>query len=411
MNKHIESLQGTIPFTKRKFSISLKGKSLVITGGNGSGKTRLLSLIHKHISLFMNNPEHLSEKYHLNNITSLREQIKQYPKGTDSYNYLRAEIDKLKNHLDDIKSVNIVLSDRKKKILLSKKTKSLLRFYPADRKSSISEPNSALPLNTLIEQEYDKPFDSNAGEQFENYLVSYKILQSHLIAIKKDYFGAAKIQEWFDKIESDFQNLFEDTELKFEFEMNEQRFYFNQPDREKYTLQSLSAGYSAIMSIYADLIMKVQFQEIDPEDLRGVIFIDEIDAHLHVTIQKKILSFLKNSFPSIQFIVTTHSPFVIMSVDDAILYDLSKLDYINDVSLYSYESVLEGVFDALPISSILEENIKKLSDLVNNKESPITEISKLVNRLTPVKNKLDSESGYFLSQGELEIKKRGLKNV
>ncbi|ENR6205124.1 AAA family ATPase [Serratia marcescens] len=411
MNKHIESLQGTIPFTKRKFSISLNGKSLVITGGNGSGKTRLLTLIHKHISLFMNNPEHLSEKYHLNNITLLREKIKQYPKGTDTHNYLRSEIDRFKVFLEEIKSVNIELSDRKKKILLSKMTKSLLRFYPADRKSSILEPNSTLPLNTLIQQEYDKSFDSNAGEQFENYLVSYKTLQSHLIAIKKDIAGATKIQEWFDKIESDFQNLFEDTDLSFEFEMNEQRFYFNQPEKEKYTLQSLSAGYSAVMSIYSDLIMKVQFQEIPPEDLRGIIFIDEIDAHLHVTIQKKILSFLKNSFPSIQFIVTTHSPFVIMSVDDAILYDLSKLDYINDVSLYSYESVLEGVFDELPISSILEKNIKKLSELINDKESSIKEIARLVNRLTPIKNKLDSESGYFLSQGELEIKKRGLKNV
>ena len=45
-------------------------------------------------------------------------------------------------------------------------------------------------------------------------------------------------------------------------------------------------------------------------DVQGIALVDEIETHLHIDLQKKILPFLTNFFPKIQFIVTTHSPFV-----------------------------------------------------------------------------------------------------
>ena len=47
----------------------------------------------------------------------------------------------------------------------------------------------------------------------------------------------------------------------------------------------------------------------------GVILIDEIDAHLHPAWQKRIGFWLKAHFPNIQFIVTTHSPFICQAAD------------------------------------------------------------------------------------------------
>ena len=47
----------------------------------------------------------------------------------------------------------------------------------------------------------------------------------------------------------------------------------------------------------------------------GVILIDEVDAHLHVSWQKIIGTWLKEHFPEIQFIVTTHSPYICQSAD------------------------------------------------------------------------------------------------
>ena len=54
----------------------------------------------------------------------------------------------------------------------------------------------------------------------------------------------------------------------------------------------------------------------------GIVLIDEIETHLHIGLQKKILPFLIGFFPNIQFIVTTHSHFVINSIENAIIYDL-----------------------------------------------------------------------------------------
>lgn len=45
-------------------------------------------------------------------------------------------------------------------------------------------------------------------------------------------------------------------------------------------------------------------------NINGVVLIDEVDKHLHITLQKEILPKLFNLFPNIQFIVSSHSPFL-----------------------------------------------------------------------------------------------------
>jgi hypothetical protein len=47
----------------------------------------------------------------------------------------------------------------------------------------------------------------------------------------------------------------------------------------------------------------------------GVVLIDEIDAHLHPEWQREIGFWLKQHFPRIQFLVTTHSPLVCQAAD------------------------------------------------------------------------------------------------
>lgn len=49
--------------------------------------------------------------------------------------------------------------------------------------------------------------------------------------------------------------------------------------------------------------------------LSGVVLIDEIDVHLHVSWQKAIGGWLKRHFPHMQFIVSSHSPYICQSAD------------------------------------------------------------------------------------------------
>ena len=55
-----------------------------------------------------------------------------------------------------------------------------------------------------------------------------------------------------------------------------------------------------------------------------IVLIDEIETHLHLELQKLILPMLTELFPNIQFIVSTHSPFVINSIENATIFDLEK---------------------------------------------------------------------------------------
>jgi predicted ATP-binding protein involved in virulence len=51
------------------------------------------------------------------------------------------------------------------------------------------------------------------------------------------------------------------------------------------------------------------------QETQGVVLIDEVDMHLHPAWQQRVIGTLRQAFPKIQFIVTTHSPQVLTSVD------------------------------------------------------------------------------------------------
>lgn len=61
-----------------------------------------------------------------------------------------------------------------------------------------------------------------------------------------------------------------------------------------------------------------------PKATKGVVLIDEIDLHLHPSWQIHILNDLRNAFPNIQFIVTTHAPLVISQVSQCNIYSIAE---------------------------------------------------------------------------------------
>ena len=85
-------------------------------------------------------------------------------------------------------------------------------------------------------------------------------------------------------------------------------------------VEDLSDGYRSILSMTFELIRqlarvygeKVIFDPTDKTKIiaPGVVLIDEVDAHLHPTWQRKIGVWFREHFPNLQFIVTTHSPLI-----------------------------------------------------------------------------------------------------
>ncbi|PRT29280.1 AAA family ATPase [Bacillus wiedmannii] len=94
----------------------------------------------------------------------------------------------------------------------------------------------------------------------------------------------------------------------------------------------LSDGYRSVIGLVADLASRMAmlnpfFGEEVCKLTPGVVLIDEIDLHLHPKWQRKIVSDLKTVFPLVQFIATTHSPFIIQSLSPG---ELRRLNFIDD---------------------------------------------------------------------------------
>jgi len=81
---------------------------------------------------------------------------------------------------------------------------------------------------------------------------------------------------------------------------------------------NMSSGENAVVTLFGEILR--QFDRIKPSNLiydaTGIVLIDEIDKHLHVKLQKEILPKMFNLFPNIQFIISSHSPFVSMGLYD-----------------------------------------------------------------------------------------------
>lgn len=410
MSGYLNKIKTKIPHSDKEVDIDLNGRTLILTGGNGCGKTQLLNYVYNKLIVRVidrNNDtiERLQKK-----IVSHEKAITEHGPVSSSYDGLVQNLERFKQQIKELENPPVSLSGLEDFVLKYKDFQAVLLKFEAGRTSDILKPSSVSSIDSLKLK--DRNTASNPHQKqttssiFEEFLLTSIANQafSESKKINNDPQEADRINKWFKKLEADLQSLFEDNNLKLVFKSDSLSFEIHQPNKEPYSFQKLSSGFSSIMAVYADLVAKVSLRSIDPEDLTGVVMIDEIDAHLHVSLQKKILSFLTRAFPKIQFIVTTHSPFVVSSVNDVVIYDLTNLQQVQDLSMYSYEAVLEGLFGVLPISNLLQQNIEALAKLLQKRPIDTNEVESLLAEL-PQEDSLDSESLYFVNSAKLAINK------
>lgn len=91
---------------------------------------------------------------------------------------------------------------------------------------------------------------------------------------------------------------------------------------------NLSDGYRNIVAMVADIAHRAarlnpHFESEAAQKTEGIVLIDEIDLHLHPKWQRRVVRDLQNAFPKIQFIATTHSPFILQSLEPGEVIDLN----------------------------------------------------------------------------------------
>jgi len=99
-------------------------------------------------------------------------------------------------------------------------------------------------------------------------------------------------------------------------------------DGESLEFNLLPDGLKSIISWLADLLMRmdrVKWVNNTPVFERNfILFLDEIEVHMHPKWQRKILPAVQGLFPNAQIFISTHSPFVVGSVDGAWVHRLVK---------------------------------------------------------------------------------------
>lgn len=175
-------------------------------------------------------------------------------------------------------------------------------------------------------------------------------------------------------------------------------------------VSQMSDGEKCTMALLGDLARRLTLANPALENPllgKGIVLIDEIELHMHPSWQRKILSTLKKTFPNVQFIVTTHSPIILSEVnEDYSLFfmehegdniEVKKLPQLNG---YDANAVLEQFMETKSINARTEEFIHSIyADIEQKKYALAMEKTK---QLTDITN----ENHPDVIMARMELKRR-----
>ena len=347
---HLENID--IPIADEKYP------HLIITGKNGSGKTVLLNAI---ATFFDNIKEDISLSFlKADSYVGLWENKLRESFAESDKAHARMMLKQAQERVEWLfEKVNVQFYNVGDIIEKYNRHGFIIAFYQADRKVKLSEPNS--PTKPIFQ--YRNVRDTSTF-QFLNFMSDLKI-QEALARNEKQFDDADEINAWFVDFEGLLKQIYQDDNLKLEFNYKDYSFKIC-TEGKKFKFTELSDGFAAVLDIVADLILKMQDKDslTRAYEKEGIVLIDEIETHLHLGLQKIIMPLLTQVFPNIQFIVTTHSPFVLSSMPNAVASDLEHREVLDDLTEYSYESLAEGYFGVKTQSSYAEMQLNTLKELL-----------------------------------------------
>ena len=314
----------------KNLSIELSTKKcqhLLLTGRNGSGKTSLLNALKKTLSAININRWKSYKQYEKSSTPTSRNRYYE-----NFSNGIRIEFNS-----DDTLD-NAFMSGE-----------FITSFFPAHRQTSITLANGV--ENVELASAYG--FDTDPAQLLIKYMVHLKTQQAYARQ-ENDVSVEQSIQKWFDRFQKALGELLDDENLTLEYNYKQYNFLIHQMGILPSFLSlceigfnELSDGYSSLIRIVADLILRMEKNwllkgNMSHYDTEGIALIDELETHLHIELQRKILPFLTTFFPRIQFIVSTHSPYILTSIPNAVIYDLEKQVMFTDMTNFSIDDVAEA---------------------------------------------------------------------
>jgi AAA15 family ATPase/GTPase len=236
----------------------------------------------------------------------------------------------------------------------------------------------------------------NAGNDFLKYILNLYFQYLSAKDSNATSEEVARYSKWFENFTNALREIYDCPQLELKPDMKNFAFQVVLPGREPFSLHEMSGGYKAFFDIYTELLLRMEGSDILVDyESPAIVLIDEIEIHLHVELQKRILPFLTKTFPNVQFIVSTHSPFVITSVDNAVVFDLdhavdlqlrgesvdgARLDSTDaPLTTYSYEDIIEGYYDVGSYSEIFIQELERYKALCGQDSLTLDERNEMLN--------------------------------
>ena len=124
---------------------------------------------------------------------------------------------------------------------------------------------------------------------------------------------------------------------KIEYNVREYSLIVEFANGDVQPFQNLSDGQRIMLALVADIAYRAAW--LNPYlgdrvllETDGIVLIDELDLHLHPKWQRTVVDDLRRTFPKMQFVATSHSPFIIQSLEPNELMDLERdtpIEYAN----------------------------------------------------------------------------------
>lgn len=175
-------------------------------------------------------------------------------------------------------------------------------------------------------------------------------------------------------------------------------------------VSQMSDGEKCTLALLGDLARRLALANPNKENPllgEGIALIDEVELHMHPSWQRKILSTLKTTFPNVQFIVTTHSPIILSEADEN--YNLFfmnnedssiKVTPKGQMNGYDANTVLEQFMDTRSVNTETEKFIHSI--YLDIEQKKYSQASDKIQHLA----KITSENHPEVIMARMELRRR-----
>lgn len=307
-----------------KIDIQFHPKLTIITGANGAGKSSLLSILTQHFGwhrYFLGTPLKTRKNGIARFLTGLRrkrqENIHEYTVG--SINYLPSGQATLKTSTEALQyAINIHDQNAVHGTYISSH-----RSIPVFQQISTIQVGAQSP-----DQAYGQFQSESVNRAQGQYHGPTQIFRMKEALVSMATFGPKTEFSNGDQSALDTINGFSEAlrktlppSLGFRNLSIRQTDVVLETDSGNFMLDAASGGIMAIVDITWQIYI-YSLSSAAKESDGFVVVMDEPENHLHPSMQRALLSNLIDAFPAAQFIVATHSPFMVSSVQDSAVYVL-----------------------------------------------------------------------------------------